>query len=126
MDILQYITNIPADVLRKAIKAEYSEVAIDPHKGYHFHTGREALTRIGYDPELYASLPEENIASFAGTGNPFCLGPIHPGDVVVDVGSGAGFDSLIAANLVGPKGRVVGIDMTAEMIEKARNGAVSL
>lgn len=123
MDIVQAITKITDDTLREAIKKEYAEVAINPDKGYHFHTGREAATRIGYDPSLYAGLPEENIASFAGTGNPFSLGDIHPGDVVVDVGSGAGFDSLIAARKVGPEGRVVGIDMTDEMIEKAQSGA---
>ena len=123
MDIVQVVTKITYNVLREAIKKEYSEVARDPHKGYHFHTGRDAATRIGYDPELYAGLPEENIASFAGTGNPFSLGAIHPGDVVVDVGSGAGFDSLIAARLAGPQGRVVGIDMTDEMIAKAQSGA---
>ena len=126
MDSIQAITNISTDVLRRAIKMEYAQVALDPHKGYHFHTGREALTRIGYDPELYDALPEETIASFAGTGNPFRLGPIHHGDVVVDVGSGSGFDALIAARLVGTKGRVVGIDMTAEMIEKAQAGANSM
>ena len=126
MDSIQTITNISNDVLRRAIKMEYAQVAQDPHKGYHFHTGCEALTRIGYDPGLYESLPEENIASFAGTGNPFSLGPIRHGDVVVDVGSGSGFDSLIAARLVGPQGRVVGIDMTAEMIEKAQAGANSM
>ena len=126
MDILQYITNIPADVLRRAIKDEYSQVALNPRKGYHFHTGREALARIGYDPRLYAALPEENIAAFAGTGNPFSLGPLSPGEVVIDVGSGAGFDTFIAARLVGPQGRVVGIDMTDAMLEKARAGAGAL
>ena len=123
MDILQTMTHITDRALRDAIKQEYAEVALDPQKGYHFHTGRQAANRIGYDPQLYAGFPEENIASFAGTGNPFGLGPINPGDVVVDVGSGAGFDSLIAARLVGPRGRVVGIDMTAEMLEKAQAGA---
>jgi SAM-dependent methyltransferase len=126
MDILQTITNISDNALRDAIKKEYAEVALDPQKGYHFHTGRDAANRIGYDPQLYDALPEENIASFAGTGNPFGLGPINQGDIVVDVGSGAGFDSLIAARLVGPKGRVVGIDMTVEMIEKARAGAKTM
>lgn len=126
MDILQTITNISDNALRDAIKKEYAEVAINPQKGYHFHTGREAATRIGYDPQLYAGLPEENIARFAGTGNPFGLGPIKQGDVVVDVGSGAGFDSLIAARMAGPQGRVVGIDMTAEMIAKAWAGARSM
>ena len=109
--------------LRAAIMKEYAQVALDPHKGYHFHTGCDAADRIGNDASLYAALPAETIASFAGTGNPFMLGPINEGDVVVDVGSGSGFDSLIASRMVGPEGKVVGIDMTAEMLRKARTGA---
>jgi len=116
-------SSISVDVLRHAIMKEYAQVAQTPDKGYHFHTGREAAKRIGYDAELYAALPEENIASFAGTGNPFCLGPVNPDETVVDVGSGAGFDALIASRLVGPGGRVIGIDMTQEMLLKARKGA---
>lgn len=119
----QLIPNISDAVLRKAIKIEYENVAVQPDKGYHFHTGREALNRIGYDKALYDSLPEQNIASFAGTGNPFSLGPINPGDVVVDVGCGSGFDALITSKLIGPTGRVTGIDMTPAMLTKARSGA---
>lgn len=109
--------------LNDAIKKEYSKVAEEPKKGYHFHTGFDAADRIGYDRTLCTNIPDENIESFAGTGNPFGLGPINEGDVVVDVGSGAGLDSLIASQLVGPKGRVVGIDMTHEMLSKSRRGA---
>jgi SAM-dependent methyltransferase len=116
-------TNISVEELLDAIKSEYSNVAIHPEKGYHFHTGRAALDRIGYDETLYDHVPEENITSFAGTGNPFSLGPINDGDVVVDVGSGSGFDALVASQLVGLEGRVVGIDMTLEMLSKARSGA---
>ncbi len=117
------ISKLSVEVLRNAIMKEYTEVAREPGKGYHFHTGRAALDRIGYEPAFYSALPEEIIASFAGTGNPFSLGPINRGETVVDVGSGAGFDALIAARLVGPGGRVVGIDMTDEMLRKARHGA---
>jgi SAM-dependent methyltransferase len=117
------LPNISVDDLLKAIRDTYTDVARSPEKGYHFHTGRAAADRIGYDSRLYDALPEENIASFAGTGNPFGLGPIAHGETVVDVGSGAGFDTLIAATLVGKGGRVVGIDMTAEMLHKARRGA---
>lgn len=114
---------ISLEDLHDAIKKEYSTVAKEPMKGYHFHTGCEATDRIGYDQELYTNIPKENIESFAGTGNPFGLGPINEGDIVVDVGSGAGLDSLIASKLVGPTGRVVGIDMTHEMLTKSRHGA---
>ena len=80
-------TKVSADDLREEVRKEYAEVALDPHKGYHFHTGRAAADRLGYDRALYAGLPQGNIDSFAGTGNPFMLGPINPGETVVDVGS---------------------------------------
>lgn len=123
MSTLQAIPKLSLDDLRLEIQKEYTSVACDPNKGYHFHTGRRLASVLGYAPTLYAHLPEGNIASFAGTGNPFAVGAIHPGETVVDIGSGAGFDSLIAATLVGPTGRVVGIDMTQEMLRKARDGA---
>ncbi|KPJ76046.1 MAG: hypothetical protein AMJ54_13010 [Deltaproteobacteria bacterium SG8_13] len=112
--------------LQAEIKKEYAQVALDPHKGYHFHTGCDAANIIGYDKSLYALLPADTVDSFAGTGNPFVLGSIDKGDVVVDVGSGSGFDSLIASTMVGPEGKVVGIDMTAEMLNKARAGAETM
>jgi arsenite methyltransferase len=123
MSTLHPVPSLSPEELRSEIKKEYAGVALEPNKGYHFHTGRAALARLGYEENLYAGLPEENIASFSGTGNPFSLGPIHPGETVVDAGSGAGLDSLIASRLVGPAGRVIGIDMTPEMLSKARAGA---
>lgn len=126
MSALQATPKLSLEELRLEIQKEYTSVACDPDKGYHFHTGRRLATTLGYHPALYADLPEGNLASFAGTGNPFAVGPIHPSETVVDIGSGAGFDSLIAARLVGPTGRVVGIDMTQEMLRKARGGAAQM
>ncbi len=126
MSALESSTKLSAEDLREEVRKEYAEVALDPHKGYHFHTGRAAADRLGYDPSIYANVPEKNRASFAGTGNPFKLGPINPGEVVVDVGSGSGFDSLIAATLVGPQGKVIGVDMTQEMLNRARSGAEAM
>jgi SAM-dependent methyltransferase len=126
MSTLQAIPRLSLDELRLEIQKEYTAVACDPHKGYHFHTGRRLADRLGYDPALYAELPEANLASFAGTGNPFAAGPMRTGETVVDIGSGAGFDALIAARLVGAEGRVVGVDMTLEMLKKARAGAVQM
>jgi SAM-dependent methyltransferase len=120
---LQTTPKLSAEQLHEEIKKEYTDVARDPHKGYHFHTGRDAADRLGYDESLYAGLPEGNVASFAGTGNPFMLGPINPGEIVVDVGSGSGFDALIASTLVGPEGQVIGFDMAPEMLSKAQAGA---
>jgi SAM-dependent methyltransferase len=126
MSTLQPMPNLSPQQLHAEIQKEYASVAREPDKGYHFHTGRAALSRLGYEEHLYADLPEANIASFAGTGNPFSVGPIHPGETVVDVGSGSGLDSLIAARLVEASGRVIGFDMTVEMLEKARAGAAAL
>ncbi len=126
MDTVQALPKLSLEELRQEIKKEYTNVALNPTKGYHFHTGRRLANILGYDESLYAGLPEGNIASFAGTGNPFSVGPINPGETVVDIGAGAGFDSLIAAKLVGPAGRVIGIDMTPEMLRKARDGAAQM
>jgi SAM-dependent methyltransferase len=109
--------------LRSAIQEEYQVVALEPGRGFHFHTGRPLARMLGYPDEWLAGIPETSIESFAGTGNPFRLGVLQPGEKVVDVGSGAGFDSLIASRMVAPAGRVVGVDMTPAMIEKARRAA---
>ena len=98
--------------LREAIKEEYSEVAANPQKGFHFHTGRPLAQMLEYAEEWLEGIPESSIESFAGTGNPFSLGELRLGERVVDVGCGAGIDSLIAAKKVGPDGRVIGVDMT--------------
>lgn len=126
MSTLQAVPDLSVEELRSEVKKEYRDVALDPDKGFHFHTGLDAAERLGYKETLYAGLPEGNIDSFAGTGNPFMLGMINAGETVVDIGSGSGFDSLIASRMVGPTGRVIGIDMTAEMLDKAREGAKSM
>jgi SAM-dependent methyltransferase len=126
MSTLQAVPDLTVEQLRAEVKQEYRNVALDPNKGYHFHTGLDAAERLGYKEELYAGLPEGSVESFAGMGNPFLSGQINAGEIVVDVGSGSGFDSLIASRLVGPTGRVIGIDMTAEMLDKAREGAKAL
>src|SRR5829696_5544579 len=105
--------------LREAIKEEYSEVAANPQKGFHFHTGRLLAQMLEYAEEWLEGIPESSIESFAGTGNPFSLGELRAGERVVDVGCGAGIDSLIAAKKVGPEGHVIGVDMTPSMLEKA-------
>lgn len=109
--------------LRTAIRKEYETVAVAPDEGFHFHTGRPLTRLLGYEEAWLDGIPELSIESFAGTGNPFSLGELQPGERVVDIGSGAGIDSLIAGKMVGPSGRVVGIDMTQAMLDKARRAA---
>ncbi len=117
------VPGVDRETLRSEIQAEYEVVASSPGKGFHFHTGRALAAKVGYDESLLSGIPESSIESFAGTGNPFSLGPIEPGERVVDLGSGAGIDSLIAALKVGPDGRVIGIDMTPAMVDKAGRSA---
>jgi SAM-dependent methyltransferase len=106
--------------LRQAISKEYEDVANNPDRGFHFHTGRPLTKILGYKEEWLEGIPESAIESFAGTGNPFSIGEIRPGERVIDIGCGAGIDSLIAAKKVGADGRVIGIDMTKAMLDKAR------
>lgn len=117
------VPKVNIKVLRSAIRAEYRDVAVNPQKGFHFHTGRPLAKILGYDDELIKIVPESSVNSFAGTGNPFSLGTIRPGERVVDVGCGAGFDSLIAAHMVGNSGGVISIDMTPEMLQKAQGAS---
>ena len=114
---------LDVNVLRQAIQEEYNEVAGHPHKGFHFHTGRPLARILEYQDEWLEGIPESCIESFAGTGNPFSLGKLSSGERVVDVGCGAGIDSLIAAKKVGSDGWVVGVDMTPSMLKKARQAA---
>ena len=117
---------VDADALREEVKSKYREVATNPHGTFHFHTGRPLAKRLGYDEGLVGSLPDAAVESFAGVANPFSSRPLATGERVVDVGSGAGFDSFIAALEVGPSGRVVGVDMTDEMLAKSRSTAAIL
>ena len=111
--------NVELETLRGEIQKEYTVVANTPETSFHFQTGRPLAELLGYSPDMIESVPAGNLESFAGTGNQFSLDRIEPGEHVVDVGSGAGFDSLIAARLVGPTGKVIGVDMTPAMLDKS-------
>jgi SAM-dependent methyltransferase len=119
MDDKTPVPDVDRDQLREAVRGEYCEVAKTPGKGFHFHTGRKLAAICEYRDEWLEGIPERVIERFAGTGNPFNVGPIEEGERVVDLGCGAGIDSFVAARRVGPDGAVIGVDMTPEMLEQA-------
>jgi arsenite methyltransferase len=110
---------IDVEVLKSEIKKAYASVSQEPEKDFIFPTGRLWAEDLGYPVEL-ANVPETAVGSFAGVANPWQLGRLAPGERVLDLGSGAGTDSLVAAQMVGEHGHVTGIDMTPEMLAKAR------
>ncbi|HEU4450196.1 MAG TPA: methyltransferase domain-containing protein [Gaiellaceae bacterium] len=112
-------------LLKREIRKTYATVSAEPEKDFIFPTGRAWAEDLDYPPEL-ASVPDGAVESFAGVANPFSLGRLQPGERVLDLGSGSGTDSLVAAQMVGASGRVTGIDMTPEMLAKARAAAASL
>jgi SAM-dependent methyltransferase len=111
--------------LRERVRCEYDRVARDPNANFHFQRGPAyAVRALGYDPDELAMIPAESAAAFTGVGNPLRIGPIAPGESVIDIGCGAGMDLLLAARRAGPTGSVIGIDMTPAMIELAKRAAV--
>jgi arsenite methyltransferase len=119
---------LPVDpaALREEVKTKYRAVAVDPHGTFHFHTGRPLARRLGYEETVVAGMPESAIEAFAGVGNPFSQGTLRPGERVVDLGSGGGFDCFVAAEQVGVEGQVVGVDMTDEMLQRSRAAATAM
>jgi arsenite methyltransferase len=105
--------------LEERVRQMYRDVALHPDQGFHFETGRALAERLGYPPGELAKVPAGAVDSFAGVGFFLDLAAIRPSDTVIDLGSGSGMDSLLAAHLVGPSGRVVGVDMTEEQLDKA-------
>jgi arsenite methyltransferase len=117
--------DIAVDLLKSEIKKTYACVSDEPERDFIFPTGRAWAEDLGY-PEELANVPDTAVESFAGVANPWELGRLASGERVLDLGSGAGTDSLIAAQMVGEHGRVTGIDMTPEMIAKARAAAAEM
>jgi arsenite methyltransferase len=117
---------VDLEELRKEVREKYREVADDPTADYHFHTGRAHAIRLGYPPTPLDQLPDDACEAFAGVGNPFYWGGPKPGERVVDLGSGAGMDSYLASLWVGSEGKVIGVDMTPEMVDRSRSMADKL
>lgn len=116
-------TPVDPSALREEVKKKYRDVALRPDGHYHFHTGRRLAAKLGYDRAVVDAMPDSAVESFAGVGNPFAMGALLPGERVVDAGSGGGFDCFVAARHVGPGGRIVGVDMLAEMLDRSRLAA---
>jgi arsenite methyltransferase len=123
--MIQQLTVDPV-VLREEVKTKYRDVATNPNAEYHFHTGRPLAKRLGYDSTLVDSMPDAAVESFAGVANPFSLQSLERGERVLDAGSGGGFDCFVAAHQIGAEGKVIGIDMLPDMLEKARRTAESM
>jgi arsenite methyltransferase len=118
----------PVDLDTQRLRAEvmniYGRVAVDPDGEFHFHRGSAyAAEFLGYDQAELEALPRRVTASFAGVGNPHRIAPLEARETVLDIGCGAGMDTLLAARKVGPSGKAIGVDMTRSMIERAREGA---
>lgn len=111
------------DMIFRAVSEMYADVAGNPEKTFHFPTGRSACRFVGYPDDRLDALPPTAVESFAGVGYPFAADVCVPGQFVLDIGSGSGTDVLIASGLVGPKGKVYGLDMTKAMLEKAGRNA---
>ena len=105
--------------IEESIRQKYIKVAISPEGNFQYPIGRAGLEALAYDKEMIQNLPDDAVESYCGVGNPFTLGPIQEGETVLDIGCGTGVDTLIAAIMVGPEGKVVGIDMVPEMLERA-------
>jgi SAM-dependent methyltransferase len=116
---------IDVELLKSEIKKTYSSVSQEPERDFIFPTGRAWAEDLGY-PEELANVPESAVESFAGVANPWTMGRLAPGERVLDLGSGAGTDSLVAAQMVGPDGHVTGIDMTPPMLARARAAATEV
>ncbi len=115
------LTDQEAALIREGIRGKYSRVAASGTAAcFQYPTGAAGIRQQKYPPDLMRDFPQALIDAFCGVGNPFSLGPVYPGDAVLDIGCGGGFDSLVAAGMVGAEGRVVGIDVTAAMIDRAR------
>ncbi len=112
-----------AEEIRAAVGQRFAQVAHSPGQEKKFPVGPASAKKLGYSPAEIDALPASVTESFCGVGNPLGLGEIRPGENVLDLGSGAGLDSLLAAQRVGPTGRVIGVDLCLEMVEKARRNA---
>jgi arsenite methyltransferase len=119
------MSETPEDV-RTMVRARFAGIANSPTQERRFPVGPESAKALGYDPTEIDQLPCSLTESFAGVGNPLALGQLQPGETVLDIGCGAGLDTILAARRIGPMGKAIGVDMTGEMVQKARRNARTL
>jgi len=119
------LRTLDTEDLTSRVRAMYRDVALHPERSFHFETGRALAERLGYPPAELDRIPAPAVDSFAGVGYFFDLAAIAPGETVLDLGSGSGMDSLLAAVATGPQGKVIGVDMTPEQLAKASRLAVA-
>jgi len=120
------LTEPEKSLIREKIREKYALAAVTPAGSFQYPTGVQGIRQLGYPEEWWQDFPGALLESFCGVGNPFSLGPVNPGEMVLDLGCGAGFDTCVAARLVGPAGQVVGVDVTLEMVARAWEFAASL
>ena len=112
--------DIDVKEIQEAVRKKYAEASLSTAGKFKYPTGKAGVASLEYDHALVGDIPDEVLDGFCGVGNPFSLGPIKPGEALLDVGCGAGFDLIVASRLIGPTGRLCGIDLTPEMVERAR------
>jgi arsenite methyltransferase len=106
--------------IEEGIRHRYAKAAQNPEGRFRFPTGKAGLEALGYDPSVLRILPDEALASYCGVGQPFTLDQVKQGESVLDIGCGAGVDTIIAAIMAGPQGKAVGIDLVPEMVQRAK------
>jgi SAM-dependent methyltransferase len=119
-------TSAQVDQIYSGVKKKYAGVAAGAAGFFRYTVGKEGARALGYDAAFLDKVSDELMSSFCGVGNPFTLAPIAEGNCVLDIGCGAGYDVFIASRLVGPEGKVFGVDLTAEMVDRARDNLNAL
>jgi SAM-dependent methyltransferase len=116
------VSKVPSlEEIQESVRQKYAEVSKSAEGKFNYPTGKDGSRLLGYDLKVINNMTDELLDYFCGVGNPFSLGPINTGETVLDIGCGAGFDLIIAGRMVGPDGKVLGIDLTPEMAKKARD-----
>jgi arsenite methyltransferase len=121
--MMQFADNMTADDIRAAVAETYGRVARQPNGQHPFPVGRAFAESLGYPPEVLDGLPSQAVEAFTGISFPLRYADLQPGETVLDLGCGAGMDTILMARQVGPAGKVHSLDRCADMLERARASA---